>query len=170
MAESNPSYLNPCVLPEGKGTPSLLAATSSLRPPHAAHSVNMAYRNGVGIRISNGAVSFGSMAIRGYPPTVTGLQEFQPIGPLPHTIEEPKVPEVPIDAERILAWTTKADRLEFVLDTFEVNFQRRVLRDGELAARQWYRWQVIRTFGESLPQLSPRIAGLIYLLRKIGLF
>ena len=133
-------------------------------------SVNMAYSNGMGILISgHGAVTVGDgvLVIRGYPPTVTGLQEFQPIGPLSLTVEEP---EVPIDAERILAWITKPDRLEFVLDTFEVNFRRRVLRDGELAARQWYRWQVIRTFGESLLQHSPRIAGFIYLLRKIGLF
>ena len=74
--------------------------------------------------------------------------------------------DVPIDAERFLAWITKPDRLEFVLDTFAVNFQKRVLRDGVFAARQWYRWQVVRTFGEAIVQLSPRIAAVVYLVRR----
>ena len=113
------------------------------------------------------SVGNSGMVIRGYQPTVTGLQEFQPIGPLSNTTEQP---EVPIDAERILAWITKPERLEFVLDTFEVNFQKRVLRDGEAAAKAWLWWQVGRTFAEFITQLAPRIAAIVYLLRRIWPF
>ena len=76
-------------------------------------------------------------------------------------------PEVPIDAERLLAWITKPDRLEVVLDIFDVGFRRRVQRDGIASARRWYWWQVIRTLVDSVIQVSPRLAGFIYLLRRI---
>ena len=109
-------------------------------PSHAEHSVSVTYSIGV---------------------------EFQPIGPLSRTVEEP---EVPIDAERLLAWITQPDHLEFVLDTFEVNYRKRVRRDGEAAAKVWLWWQVSRTLAEFIVQLSPRIAAIVYLLRRFWPF
>jgi hypothetical protein len=76
-------------------------------------------------------------------------------------------PDIPIDAERILAWITKPERLEVVLDIWDVNYRKRVLRDGETAARAWLWWQITRTLAESIIQLSPRLAAFIYLLRRI---
>jgi hypothetical protein len=171
MAESNPSYRYPRVLPEGDKPKSAFTTNyDALIEKTAENSVNMAHSNGMGILISaQGTVSVGNngMVIRGYQPTVTGLQEFQPIGPLSNTTEQP---ELPIDAERILAWIKTPDRLEFVLDTFEINYRKRVLRDGETAAKTWLWWQVSRTLAESIFQISPRIAAIVYLLRRIWPF
>ena len=90
--------------------------------------------------------------------------------PTPNQPAATAEPKVPLGFERLLAWIATPDRLEFILHTLDENFQKRIQRDGEWAARNWYRWQVIRTFGNSLLQLAPRLAGLIYVLRKIGFF
>jgi hypothetical protein len=77
------------------------------------------------------------------------------------------MPEVPPGAEKLLGWVVKSDRLELVLDDLEENFQKRVRRNGELAAREWYQSQVRRTFFHFLIAWAPRIAGFVYLLRKL---
>lgn len=76
-------------------------------------------------------------------------------------------PGLPINAERILAWITSVDRLDFVLDTWEVNYRKRVERDGKPGAMAWLCWQLVRTLTESIIQLSPRVAGIVYLLRQL---
>jgi hypothetical protein len=77
---------------------------------------------------------------------------------------------LPINAERMLAWIANPERLDFVLDTWEVNYRKRARRDGEAAAKAWLWWQLTRTLAEGVIQLSPRVAAFVYLLRRIVSF
>jgi hypothetical protein len=168
MDESKPSYRQPCIFVEGQTEVSLFTANyDAMMRQSAENGVNLG-SSSAPIFISYNAAS-AKRAIRvlkAYAYVIDGDARQ------PWLIRRPAAdePKVPVDAERLLAWITKPDRLEFVLDTFEVNFRRRVLRDGEFAAQQWYRWQVARTLGESVFQLSPRIASFVYLVRRIVSF
>lgn len=79
-------------------------------------------------------------------------------------------PTMPFDPEVILGWVTDPDRLEFVLHTIEENYEVNLRQHGEAKARRRFIREVILTFCTSVFALASRIAGFVYLLRKIGLF
>jgi hypothetical protein len=87
----------------------------------------------------------------------------------PHHGKGAEGPSPPSVGGIILAYLCRPDRLEVVLGDLERNFRKRAMKDGLVAARRWYWWQVTRSIGAFCLKLLQSAETIHEPLRKLGL-